>query len=187
MPTKCRNFILAIAVVLLLGTVTPATADEQSECARPIDATFGNKLLTRAEKVEILSQRFFDELARFEDCLAMSSGGGSAGTSGGSSVTGSGVQGENSTSQTFAAAEPIQASGIQGTEISELDNESPSLIDENQVDSNGKSPEELEDLDNEAALLEQIRQAAISEQDPELKAKLWQEYNKRKSGQGGGT
>ncbi len=45
---------------------------------------------------------------------------------------------------------------------------------------NGKLPEDIPSADNDSVLEAQIRQAAINEKDPVIKAKLWNEYRKYK-------
>lgn len=45
---------------------------------------------------------------------------------------------------------------------------------------NGKIPEDIPPADNDSVLEAQIRQAAINETDPEVKAKLWDEYRRYK-------
>ena len=50
-------------------------------------------------------------------------------------------------------------------------------VDDQTVDSgNGKIPEDIPPADNDSVLEAQIRQAAINETDPDIKAKLWNEY-----------
>jgi hypothetical protein len=46
--------------------------------------------------------------------------------------------------------------------------------------STGKLPEDIPPADNDSVLEAQIRQAAINEKDPVIKAKLWNEYRKYK-------
>ena len=184
MPRTYRQLRLVTLLVgcCLAGMVLTASADEQSECARPVDTTFDDALLTRDEKIEILNQRFYDELARFEECFNANtnsaSGGAAAGGQGGG---GGGASG----SQAFSAAgESLPVANIQGTELPEPEPVLSSAVEQDSTAmANGKLPEELETADNDAVLLEQIRQAAIAEEDPALKEKLWQEYNRRQSGQ----
>lgn len=45
---------------------------------------------------------------------------------------------------------------------------------------NGKLPEDIPSVDNDSVLEKQIRAAAMAEKDPEIKAKLWNEYRKYK-------
>ena len=45
---------------------------------------------------------------------------------------------------------------------------------------NGKVPDDIPPADNDSVLEAQIRQAAINETDPEIKAKLWDEYRRYK-------
>ncbi len=169
-----------------------ANAADVSDCIQPVDTRIDGQLLTKKEELAILNQRFFDDLARFEECLRTSSnaGGGASADGGGGSAGG----GQSGGSETFAAAESVAATGIQGTEL-------PESVEIPQVETapagqfepanagtappSGKLPEKMEIVDNDDRLLEQIRQAAIAEENPAMKEKLWQEYNKRKSGGGG--
>jgi len=52
---------------------------------------------------------------------------------------------------------------------------------------NGSSPEPSEATNSDSGFLEQLRQAALAEQDPEMKEKLWQAYQKRKALQDDGS
>ncbi len=176
---------IAIAGLCLNAAAVQLKADDQSECVKPVDTTFGNQLLTREEKIEILNQRFFDALVRFEECMNEDEG-----AAQGSAESGGG--GGSGGSQTFAApVESVAVTSVQGTQApdpSEIpDSAFDSTVtegewmvpDENEPMANGKMPEELEVTDNDAVLLEQIRQAAVAETDPVLKEKLWQEYRRR--------
>jgi hypothetical protein len=49
-----------------------------------------------------------------------------------------------------------------------------------QSSDNGKIPEDILSADNDSVLQAQIRQAAINEKDPKVRAKLWNEYRKYK-------
>ncbi len=183
MPGKCRSeqFVALLVGGCLAGAMLSASADETGDCARPVDASFDEELLTRDEKIEILNQRFYDELARFEECFNANSGG----AAGGAAASGQGGGGGGASgSQTFSAAtESLPVANVQGTELPEPEpDDSPAVEQDSMAMANGKAPEPLETADNDAILLEQIRQAAIAEEDPALKEKLWEEYNKRKSG-----
>lgn len=154
----------------------------------PISAELGDEPLTRHEKIELLNKRFFEALVRFEECMNGAGGFGNAGSGG--------QGGGSSGSQTLGASiESVAVSDIRGTEVPESQPEyeysetSETIFEPTQAETlqtaNGKMPEQLEATDNDAILLEQIRQAAIAEQDPVLQKKLWQEYNRRKSAAGG--
>lgn len=45
---------------------------------------------------------------------------------------------------------------------------------------NGKAPEDIPSANNDSVLEGQIRQAAMNETDPKIKAQLWNEYRKYK-------
>ena len=192
MSNKCSRlrFVSVLIGSCLASAVLTVNANDDNECVRAVDAEIDDELLTRDEKIEIMNQRFFDELARFEECINKqnATGGGSANAAAGGSG-GSGGQGAVSGSQTFSAAtQAAPASGIQGTEMPDQEPTTPTTTDQNMLSmANGKMAEELETADNDAVLLEQIRQAAIAEEDPALKEKLWQEYNRRASGKGGSS
>ena len=52
--------------------------------------------------------------------------------------------------------------------------------DGNEALENGKVPEDIPPADNDSVLEAQIRQAAINETDPEVRARLWDEYRRYK-------
>ena len=190
MRNNCKT--VRICPVILIASLSlyiisfKAHGNDERECVFPIDSTFGDQLLTREEKIEILNSRYYEALARFEECMLAKSGGAQGAGAGGAS----GAQGGAESGQTFGAQfESVAATNIQGTELPEptdssYDSAEPSgnwedPDDEEVVLSNGQSPDELETTDNDAILLEQLRQAANAEEDPEKKEKLWQEYRKR--------
>ena len=53
-------------------------------------------------------------------------------------------------------------------------------LDLNDNTLSGKIPEDILNADNDSVLQAQIRQAAINEKDPKVRAKLWNEYRKYK-------
>ena len=195
MRNNCKSAricpVILIASLSLCIISFKAHGNDEGDCVFPIDSTFGDQLLTREEKIEILNSRYYAALARFEECMLAKSGGGQgAGASGAS-----GAQGGAGGGQTFGAqVESVAATGIQGTELPEptdSSNESAETSgawenpdNEETILSNGQSPDELETTDNDAILLEQLRQAANAEEDPEKKEKLWQEYRKRSGARG---
>lgn len=181
--TRTRSAVSGLCLLCLAVLPVQGGDREESECVMPIDATVSGMLLTRAEKIELLNKRFYEALARFEECMRGSAGGGGGGAGG----QGNGSSGGQSAG---AAIDSVAVSSVQGTEqpvSSEAASETPYNPQLTELDSlpNGQLPEQMESSDNDAILLEQIRQAAIAEEDPELKKKLWQEYEKRKSAAGG--
>ena len=100
-----------------------ASAKDLMECVQSVDHSFEGQLLTEEEKYQILLRRLADDQIRFEECLqknisASGNGGGASG--GGGQLNGQSTDG----SQTLAATlESISASGVQGTELPEPDNQ----------------------------------------------------------------
>ncbi len=224
MPRKGFSFctlITAVGCCLFLFT-SSASAKDLMECVQSVDHSFQGQMLTEEEKYQILLQRLADDQIRFEECLQIniSAAGNGGGTSGGGSggANSSAAAGEGqlkgqatNDGQTFAAAlESMSASGVQGTELPDPDNEpagssdfgnqdglSPAILNEitpggvagsgNKILLNGMQPEELEVSDNDAILLNQILAAANAEQDPDRKKKLMDEYRRMRSGNNGET
>ncbi|MDA1023312.1 MAG: hypothetical protein O2817_08235 [Proteobacteria bacterium] len=166
--------------------------------------------LTAAERTALMDKAFYESLSRFDRCQAArlssskaSSGqtaaGGSPDGSGGGgnsqSVASQSVQGskaeeksEPESDQSIASqsltgtlpkqdAEPAveTQSGLKSDEkLSSLEN-----IDASGLGS-GKLPEDIPPVNNDSILEKQIRTAAMTEKDPTIKAKLWNEYRKYK-------
>lgn len=163
--------------------------------------------LTRAEKTALMEQAFFRALSKFDACqdaqsqAESASSGGDGNAGGGDSGTTSGMTGTE-TSEAVAgidAAASTASSDMSGTEASvstsESQNTSSTVGDDEpaaepgaqsstgvQVSDmdNGKVPEDIPSVDNDSVLEAQIRQAATDETDPEIKAKLWNEYRRYK-------
>ncbi len=163
--------------------------------------------LTLEEKIERMDQALFDSLSRFDACqdqlsgsatAAANAGGGDAGTGTGTgtgdSVASSDMSGEEAASVDdnggslasvpMSAAEP-ESENQGDPQGGHLDD--PPAPEEGQAGSggaigaeNGKIPEDIPPADNDSVLEAQIRQAAINETDPEIKAKLWDEYRRYK-------
>ena len=87
---------------------------------------------------------------------------------------------------------PIPSNELLGSEpepepksaIGELPNEQPDqqaiVEDDKRVLENGKLPEDIPPADNDDIIAKQIREAALSESDPEKQARLWNEYRRYK-------
>ena len=160
MPRKGFSLCAPIATVgcCLLLFSSSASAKDLMECVRSVDHSFEGQLLTEEEKYQILLQRLADDQIRFEECLQINIGaaGGGAGTSGGGSsssnsnaTAGEGLLKGQSTdgSQTHAATlESISASGVQGTELPEPDNQVTGL------DEPVNEPAGLSDFENQDGL-----------------------------------
>ena len=67
-----------------------------------------------------------------------------------------------------------------GGELEEGEPENASRKDDREAIENGKVPEDIPPADNDSVLEAQIRKAAMNEKDPEVRARLWDEYRKYK-------
>ncbi len=160
MPRKGFSLYAPFAAVgccLFLFSSSASTKDLM-ECVQSVDHSFEGQLLTEEEKYQILLQRLADDQIRFEECLQINisaardgggaSGGGSGGTNSSATAGGGQLKGQSTDgSQTFATAlESISASGVQGTELPEPENQITGLGEpENE-------PAELSDFENQDGL-----------------------------------
>lgn len=163
--------------------------------------------LTRDERAALMEEAFFRSLSKFDACqdersktnTASSGGSGSAGGGGSNSTSGmtgtettesaagidtaastassdmSGTEGSVSTSESQSA----NSSNGGGESESESDTQGSIGVQANDMD-NGKVPDDIPSADNDSILEAQIRQAATDETDPEVRAKLWNEYRRYK-------
>ena len=177
--------------------------------------------LTREERVALLDQAFFDSLARFERC---SNGSAASAAEGGSGADGGGAQAGQGTEQAGQAGEgagqeSVPSNSVSGTESDgegtgqgSVTSHSVSGVEVQQgaatgageagsaigqggpVPTNRAPPADIPPADNDSILEAQIRSAALAETDPEIQARLWNEYRKyknlppvsRETGQSGG-
>ena len=148
--------------------------------------------LTKAEKIALMDKELLRSLSKFDDCKISkmnssndeenSSSNGLEQNTGGGSVASSDMSGTDKplTQDQLGTDEGVEANAnlpVSGNR-NKNDNGSPSGLSIS-LD-NGKIPEDLMNADNDSVLQAQIRQAAINEKDPKLKAKLWNEYRKYK-------
>jgi len=166
--------------------------------------------LTTAEKTALMDKAFYESLSRFDRCQAArlssteaSSGqtaaGGSPGGDGGGgnsqSMASQSMQGtmteEKSESESDQSVASQSVTGTLPKEEAEpaVDTQTELKSDEKlsslkNIDvsalGSGKLPEDIPPVDNDSVLERQIRAAAMAEKDPEIKAKLWNEYRKYK-------
>ena len=140
-----------------------------ADCAGVIDDNIEGLLLTRDEKIALLEQRYYESLAAFNECL----------NTGVADSTDSSSGGEAGAAMNAVVIESIPITGIRGTEPAAPDSEI-NAADENVPELTGKIPEDIPLADNDSALQAQIRRAAMNEQDPIIKERLWDEYRKHK-------
>ena len=171
-----------------------------------IDFT-NDQSLTQEEKLELMDKALFESLSRFDAChisqattssRTTSNAGGTAGAegsgqqtgtkgSGGRSVASVNMSGEEkpAESQTSQEKDTSSSSGLaetgsKGQHETEIVKHTKGTPSQPTVLDNGKIPDDIPPADNDSILEGQIRQAAIIEKDPKIKAKLWQEYRKYK-------
>ena len=148
--------------------------------------------LTRAEKVALMDEALLRSLSKFDNCnisqltsrdINSSSSSGLEQNTGGGSIASSDMSGTDiSKIQLDISNKGNISSNVESqivTDKDEVGNGSPSNL-ERSLD-NGKIPEDLLYADNDSVLQAQIRKAAINEKDPQVRAKLWNEYRKYKS------
>ncbi|HEC74428.1 MAG TPA: hypothetical protein ENI26_08655 [Methylophaga aminisulfidivorans] len=176
--------------ILLISGVTQAddVTKTDPDCPTANVDYINDPTLTRAEKIVLMEQALTDSLNRFQLCdISISSNSASNGSAGGGQAGSSG-SGEGSSSS-------VASDAMQGTE-SEAES-SPNVAGSADVDpmeeetssstaptgkslDNGRLPEDIPPADNDDAIAAQIRVAAESETDPEIRKKLWNEYRKYK-------
>ncbi len=137
MPRKDFSLCTPVAAVgcCLFLFSSSASAKDLMECVQSVDHSFEGQLLTDEEKYQILLRRLADDQIRFEECLQINisatgdgggtSGGGSGGSHSSAAAGGGQLKGQSTDgSQTLAATlESMSASGVQGTELPEPENE----------------------------------------------------------------
>lgn len=165
----------------------------------------GDALLTRSEKIALMEKHFQDSLTAFAECMGRQSsaagGGGGSGGGGGAGVGTSeavaGIEGTES-DQTTPSVASVSAQTEQLSGDLEFTPEptefTPELTDQSQADSSatrpvppvdlnsGKMPEDIQQYDNDSVLEAQIKRAAMNEEDPALRERLWDQYRAYKAG-----
>jgi len=150
-----------------------------------------NPNLTRQEKEALMEQALRDSLNKYDRCQdahkRAAAGGAGAAAGGGGSVAGldNGGTGESTASANMKGTNsPVEA---QTTPAETTDKQPPpgnksaqKLTRGKRLPGSGKLPDDIPTVDNDSVLEEQIRQAAINETDPVIKAKLWNEYRRYK-------
>ena len=163
--------------------------------------------LTREEKTALMEEAFFRSLSKFDACQEERSktntanSGGRDSVGGGDSSPTSGLTGTETSEPTAGidTAASTASSDMSGSDGSVLTNKSQNSstvirggepesktetkssngIQTNDMD-NSKVPDDISSADNDSILEAQIRQAATDETDPEVRAKLWNEYRRYK-------
>lgn len=177
---------LKYTIMLALFSAGYAIADEpsserSSDGCEVVGINYqDNPELTRAEKLALMEQAFYESLKKFEDCnlsinnsSSSSSNAASAGASSGAeSAASEAMQGTEAEAEQEAVAASDASSDISSEDSAEQVLSGPA--------DNGKIPEDIPPAENDDAIAAQIRLAAEAETDPEIRKKLWNEYRKYK-------
>ncbi|MDQ6971496.1 MAG: hypothetical protein Q9M30_02485 [Mariprofundaceae bacterium] len=195
--------VLLAAGVFLLPEICRAQEDAVSsigvddDCG-DVSVVFRNGSdLTRQERISLMDKALMHSLSKYERCqlsASSSGGGGSAGGNGSSSggSAGNGQQGASTASSEMSGTQtPAEStdSGNASAANSKADKETNPEASQTHAGSpsprkhtrgSGQTPKDIPPVDNDSVLEEQIRQAAMNETDPVIKARLWNEYRKYK-------
>jgi len=174
-----------IFVLILLGVVTPTSADEalssSIDCSNVEINYIDNPQWTESERLAAMDKAFFDSLDRFELCN-LSNHSNATSTESENEASGS----ESEFNQESVASPLMTGTETESTLVDATESEPyESANDETEQTPlgsgyGGKNPEDIPDADNDDVIASQIRLAAEIEQDPIKKEKLWNEYRKYK-------
>jgi len=183
----------SIALTASISVYAEETSAETVDCGKAEIRYSDSPELTRAERIALMEKAFFDSINRFESCNLSTTNSSSADNAQ-SSDSGAQAGGDNQgdiTGNNSAASQEMQ-----GTEPEREEPESSqagadfngtyeqddngSTVSSGGVAENGAIPEDIPSANNDDAIASQIRLAAETEQDPEIKKKLWNEYRKYK-------
>jgi len=136
--------------------------------------------LTRQERIELMDRALMNSLNKYERCQnaplqspSTSSEYGAEGGEAASSSASAEMSGTNSVVAESEGKSPLDENVALEAGQNQEAKTKPAL-------GSGKIPDDIPPADNDSVLEEQIRQAAINETDPVIKAKLWNEYRKYK-------
>jgi len=166
----------SIAVYFSIASCAVAQISEYSDCSEHYhDKSTFERPSTQEEKAERLEDIFYDRLSSVTKCVDQNSdgnGGGGSASSGGSSGGGAGQSMSRNT-----LSEGEKSLGITGTEVQVPVAEAGAAPTDVEADlTNGREHKDMEVVDNKAALRAQIKAQADVETDPEIKAKLIEQY-----------
>jgi hypothetical protein len=181
------------------GTALPPAAGTETDCTKVTVDYADEPTHTREERIAAMDRALYRSLSKFDACQT-------AATTGGAAPANGAAGGGGSDGATGGGGVSTAASDISGTEAAptpnpagranpELARTTPAGADADgkwtrppepapdptpDAAANGKVPEDIPPGDNDSVLEAQIRQAAINETDPEVRARLWDEYRRYK-------
>lgn len=202
-------FVLAaLSTVAISQDVAVAQTDTEAKSASPsytvldcddVSIQYANDpTLTREERLALMDQALHRALSKYESCQTSQASNSSSNTAPSASAAANlgaaaGGSGSDASSDMTGTEPPLShdsAANSGGTAqpgmaaAGRTDRETTSGGGTPRIRSatvtNGKAPEDIPPAENDSALEAQIRQAAINEKDPNIKAKLWNEYRKYK-------
>ena len=148
--------------------------------------------LTRAEKIVLMDRALLRSLGKFDDCKLSHTNSSSAGDNSNSDGLGQNNGGGSFASTDMFGTEESTSEAQSDNDEGDVKNTASSgatgavndkyipQLNVPQSSDNVKTPEDILYADNDSVLQAQIRQAAINEKDPKVRAKLWNEYRKYK-------
>jgi len=206
-PINSFYFLLSLLALFNAGNALAQVQEHRSlsdanDCPNITVDYANNPNLTQQEKIELMDKALFHSLNKYKGCQNIHSrdaGGGKAGDRG-ANGTQSGAGGGAGNGKSKSSTASSEMSGTQAPVAQETSTGSSSETLSNKTETNtapvgknnqgriqnkyvrgsGKIPDDIPEVDNDSILEAQIRQAAIDETDPAIKAKLWNEYRKYK-------
>ena len=166
-----------LTVYFLSVPYAQAQISEYSDCSEDYhDKSAFQRPLTQEEKAERLENVFYERLSSVTKCVDQESdgAGGGGGGAGGGAAGGSSGAGQSVSKNVLSKGE--KSLGITGSKVQVPVVEKSSGDIEEQEPTNGREHIELQEVDNKAALRAQIKAQADIETDPEIKAKLIEQY-----------
>lgn len=188
---KTSNQWLSLMMLLLLPMMLVAEDQQivEPDCGQADIRYLDDPSLSRAERIMLMEKAFYDSINRFEACkFAEQSLSSSANNSAGGG--GSGAEGDGEQSNGLSENNATASQEMQGTDPAlelpppmaeqALPDSEPGTPQSTANARNGAIPEDIPAANNDDAIAAQIRLAAESETDPEIREKLWNEYRKYK-------
>lgn len=183
----CHSHIAKTAglMLLLLPLLLVAEDEKTAEqvCGEAEIRYRDDPSLSRTERLVLMEKAFYDSVNRFEACELVNQpaaaitdnaggGGGNAAGEGLSENAATASQQMRGTEAELEMPPPMAEQNSQNTETGDLDTSASA--------GNGAIPEDIPAANNDDAIAAQIRLAAESETDPQIREKLWNEYRKYK-------
>ncbi|MDT8311891.1 MAG: hypothetical protein RQ732_10630 [Methylophaga sp.] len=186
---KTNSLWFSFVLVLLLPLMLIADDKKTTEpgCGQAEIRYLDDPSLSRAERIKLMEKAFYDSINRFEACeranqsSSSNANNNSGGGSGADAGQSDGLSENNATaSQEMQGTEPALEIPPPMAEQDMQDSEYGTTTRSPASARNGAIPQDIPAANNDDAIAAQIRLAAESETDPEIREKLWNEYRKYK-------